>query len=193
MTCDIASKIIDEYWKWYQNKITQNNTTFYPSNSCPVDKEYFVSKRQTAGILIAAHNCGIIVNFQELVTDEGLTQIANLIKDTGNFVKYVIYDNGCHLDTHLKNINFNYPEWMVEIKTFIDRFHIKNHIKDCQKYSCDKCDVTKCINSQVCEQLFYTIGKLKHITKHMHKNHFNFFLLQILSSLNKKTDLKEKT
>jgi hypothetical protein len=107
LTYDLASKIIDEYWKWYQNKITQNNTTFYPSNSCPVDKEYFVSKRQTAGILIAAHNCGIIVN---LVTDESLTRIANLIKDTGSFVKNVIYNNGCHLYTHLKNINFKFTK-----------------------------------------------------------------------------------
>jgi hypothetical protein len=90
-------------------KIKSHKTTqlFIHQTHVPVDKKYFVSKRQTAGILIAAHNCGIIVN---LVTDEGLTRIANLIKDTGSFVKDVIYNNGCHLYTHLKNINFKFTK-----------------------------------------------------------------------------------
>jgi hypothetical protein len=38
-------------------KIKPNKTTFYPSNSCLIYKEYFVNKRQTAGILIAAQLC----------------------------------------------------------------------------------------------------------------------------------------
>jgi hypothetical protein len=43
-----------------------------------VNKENFCNKRCSAGILIAAHSCGIIVNFKEMVTDEGSTQIADL-------------------------------------------------------------------------------------------------------------------
>ena len=102
------------------------------------NKEYFTNKKGTGGVLLAVYSCGIIANFQEMVTDEGLTQVASFIRDTGKFVKYVIYDNGCHLQKHLQNPHYNYPQWMTEIRCFIDRFHIKNHQNKCQKYSVDK-------------------------------------------------------
>ena len=119
-----------------------------------------------------------------MVTDEGLTQIADLIKDTGEFVKFVIYDNGCHLQKHLQNTKYEYPQWMTEIRCFIDRFHLKNHNKSCLKYSCDKIEETAFINSQVCEQLFDKSGKFNHMAKHMSKYHFIFFMLQIFTRLN---------
>ncbi len=161
-----------------------------PKTTCPVNKEYYVNKRHTAGIIVAAYSCGIIINFLELITSEGLTQIVNLIQDTGlESIKHVCYDNGCHLDSHIKNIDYDYPKAVRDLNCCIDRFHLKNHMKECQKYSCDNNSTTKQINSQVCEQLFYTIGKFKHITKHMNKYHFNFFLLQIFNSLNKNRNL----
>ena len=190
MTKEISSQIIDNYWNWVNGFQEEKEFNPIESSICSVTKEYFNNKKRTGGILVAAHSCGIIVNFQEMKTDEGLTQIANFIEDTGDFIKYVIYDNGCHLQSHLKNNQFNYPQWMTNINCFIDRFHLKNHKKICEKFSVDKNEATCFANSEICEQLFYTISKFKYAAKHMNKFHFIFFLQQIFHRLNEKRKLK---
>jgi hypothetical protein len=121
-----------------------------------------------------------------MITGEGLIQVANLIEETNRMetIKYVCYDNGCHLEKHVNNTAYLYNDRTKAIKYFIDRLHIKNHNKECVKYSCDKDDVVRLINSSVCEQLFYLIGKFKHISKHMSKYHFNFFYLMLFQSMN---------
>ena len=129
-----------------------------------------------------------------MITGEGLQKAANLIEvmNEKNTIKYVCYDNGCHLQQHVNNKLYNYNNQTRNIKYFIDRFHIKNHQKECLEYSCDKDNVVKLINSSVCEQLFDKIGKFKHITKHMPKNHFNFFYLMLFESRNKKVNINKK-
>jgi hypothetical protein len=182
LSSEIPPSVIDQYWKWKNNKKTDLKSV------CNVDKEYFICKNRTAGVLVAAHSCGVIVNYKEMITAEGLTQVARLVETTNSFqeIKYVCYDNGCKLDSHVNNMDYNYPDSVRNIKFFIDRLHLKNHIQECQKYSCDKDKVMRFINSQVCEQLFYSIGKFKHMTKHMSKNHFNFFYLMVFEEMNKK-------
>jgi hypothetical protein len=115
-----------------------------------------------------------------------LIQCAQLIEDTNKLgeIKYVCYDNTCHLDKHVNNKSYNYDSQTKEIQFFIERFHIKNHNSNCAKYSCDKNIIVKKINSSVCEQKFYTLGKFKFISKHMSKLHFNFFYLMVFESSN---------
>ena len=74
-----------------------------------------------------------------MITGEGLIQSAKLIEETNQYaeIKNVCYDNGCHIDKQVKNPSYNYKNETKEIKFFIDRFHIKNHNKNCAKYSCD--------------------------------------------------------
>jgi hypothetical protein len=153
-----------------------------------VNKEYYNCKTRTAGLLVAYRSCGYISNFSEMITGEGLIQSANLIENTNQFgeIKNVCYDNGCHLDKHVNNKSYSYEIQTKEIKFFIDRFHIKNHNKSCVKYSCDNDSIVKKINSSVCEQQFYTLGKFKYISEHMSKLHFNFFYMMIFECLNKK-------
>jgi len=117
----------------------------------------------------------------------GLVQVGKLVEECNLIqkVEYVCYDNGCHLDKHINNSQYNYNSETKKIKFFIDRFHIRNH-KQCGKYSLDIDEKMNTFNSSACEQLFYICGLFKHITKHMSKYHFNFFYLIIFDSLNKK-------
>ena len=80
MTKEISSQNIDNYWKWVNGFQEEKEFNPIESSICSVTKEYFNNKKRTGGILVAAHSCGIIVNFQEMKTDEGLTQIANFIE-----------------------------------------------------------------------------------------------------------------
>ncbi len=95
-------------------------------------------------------------------------------------IKYICYDNSCYLaeiDHSLKN------------KTFVnDRFHLKNHKrKKCQTiHNCDTYSDLQGLNSEICEQKFYKISKLKHQVKHMNKYRNKFFFLEILNLLNKR-------
>jgi hypothetical protein len=203
LSSQLSSKLIDNYVKWKnrnfgpsQSKfkifsevktLNKNLSYMHFQGACKVNKNYFNCKRRTARLLVAAHSCGMIINFSEMITGEGLTQAASLIEscNQNHIIKNVCYDNGCHLDSHVKNKHYNYKEETKKIKFFIDRFHIRYHNKDCQKYSLDKDDSVKNFNSSVCEQLFYRISKFKHITKHMSKLHFHFFYLMLFEALNK--------
>jgi hypothetical protein len=73
-------------------------------------------------------------------------------------------------------MDYNYPDSVINIRFLIDHLQFKNQIQECRKYRCDKDKVMRFINRQVCEQLFYSIGKFKHKTKHISKNNFNYFL-----------------
>ncbi len=45
------------YWKWKSNKKIDLKSV------CNLDKEYFICKNRTAGVLVASHSCGVIVNY----------------------------------------------------------------------------------------------------------------------------------
>ncbi len=91
-----------------------------------------------------------------MITGEGLKQAASLIQETNRreTIKYVCYDNGCHLEKHVNNIAYDYNEKTKAIKYFIDRFHLRNHKTECTKYSWDNDIIVRLVNSSVCEQLF---------------------------------------
>ena len=40
-------------------------------DKCTVNKEYFNCKKRTASLLVAAHSCGFISNYSEMITNEG--------------------------------------------------------------------------------------------------------------------------
>ena len=178
---ELPSKVIDAYLKWKNNKIKANYA------ACKIDKEYFYNKNRTAGLIVITHSCGMIVGYKEMITSEGLTQIAQLIESTiviNPTIKYACYDTGCKLSAHVQNNQYNYSSSIKDLQFFIDRFHLGNHVKACQKFSCDKNEVVKNINSSICESEFYTFGKYKHVVKHMSQNHYMFFFRMIFESYN---------
>ena len=80
----------------------------------------------------------------------------------------------------------------------IDRFHLKNHKqKKCQtKHNCETYSDLEDVNTEICEQKFSRMSRLKHQVnhqvRHMNKHRFNFFFLQFISLLNVRESIKLK-
>ena len=139
---------------------------------------------------ITSYSCGIIINYAELIRSEGFEFVAGFLEKTierlNNEIKYICFDNACHLYGVNEKLND---------KTFvIDRFHLKNHkqMKCKTKHNCDSYVGLEDLNTEICEQKFSRMSRLKHQVKHMNKHRFNFFLLQFISLLNLKESMKWK-
>ncbi len=139
---------------------------------------------------IASFSCGIIINYEELIKSEGLVVVSKFLESTINClndeVKYICYDNACHLS----GVN----EILKEKKFVIDRFHLQNHTQNkCQTiYNCKSYPELEGLNTEICEQKFQNISKLKHQLKHMNKHRFKFFFLEYINLSNLKQVLKSK-
>jgi hypothetical protein len=152
------------------------------------------NKIRTKGVLLTAYNCGIICSYCEILSSESLTQVTQLLLDTISystvFPKYIIYDNACHLSVYIKNHNIGDKskrgDILMKSKFVIDRFHIKNHVRDdChQVYNADLHKELFSVNSDVCEEVNYWFGIYKHAMKHMNFIRFNYFMYIILNLYN---------
>ncbi len=64
-------------------------------------------KCRTEGLLVAAYNCGIVLAYREFLTHESPTQVATFYLDIANrlrlVLKYLVYDDGCHLKSFIEN------------------------------------------------------------------------------------------
>lgn len=169
---------LDRYWK------IENNRTYH---ECEVQKDLCLNKRKTGGIVVGASPCGLFLNFFEIIKGESISTICdnllNIVELLGKNFEYCIYDNACHLSEFVKKKNLTE---FSKMKFIIDNFHIKNHKRPkCKlEFSSDNYFELKNINTQVCEQLFSKISKLKHNVKHMSKNHFIFYFIYIFHNLN---------
>jgi hypothetical protein len=179
------STVIDQYNKRWCDE--------YDENDCKVNKEIpCLNKKKTGGILLFSKSCGYISNLYEMIRHEGLKMINKKLVQLNSLsrIENCIYDNGCNLHQNILNNNVTK---LLNIDFFIDRFHIFNHTKKkCQKYNLDLKPELNLINSQVCEQTFNYFNRIKYMTKHMSKNHFNFFMLLMVDNFNKKKIFKNK-
>lgn len=85
------------------------------------------------GILTVSHGCGIVLRFNEMISSESRTSVLYILNEVFKITKfkykYCLYDDGCHLDESLKIHINEYPE-LNDLKIYIDRFHIKNHVRN---------------------------------------------------------------
>lgn len=140
---------------------------------------------------MASHGCGLILGFNELITSESRTDVIEFLKNlftiTERAYEYCLYDNGCHLSESIQ-ANLAHNNILKDLKCYIDKFHLKNHVRTCCKTIYNPYNQTEIadIDTQICEQKFGTINKHKHAVKHMTKYHFIFFWLCIFENLNTK-------
>lgn len=92
-----------------------------------------------------------------------------------------------HLEKKQRNKNCHERlKSISDIKYVVDRLHIKGHS---QKWCTERCHPDlfpelENVNTVVCEQINFWLGKFKHIMKHMNIYRFNFFLFIILNEYN---------
>ncbi len=116
--------------------------------------------------------------------------LLEIITNSDEFPKFIIYDNACHLAEFIKSRSisqYSIRGKILEESTFvIDRLHIKNHVRDeCHKfYNVDLHNELYEINTVVCEELNFWLGSYKYAMKHMNYSSFNFFLYIILEDYN---------
>ena len=165
------------------------NSSILNQDQCPIDKEYTaLNKKKTHGILVAVYSCGTICYFDEMIRSESLNlianQIFNIMKLNKKELNYVIYDSACHLHEFISKRS-EYNE-LNNIKFYIDRFHLQNHVREkCHKdHNVDNNLKLKAINSQKAEQFFALNKRFKSITKNMDRIYFNLFYLIIFDELN---------
>lgn len=75
----------------------------------------------------------------------------------------------------------------VKKKFAVDKMHIKGHtetwcLENCNPYNFKELNE---INTMVCEQINFTLGRYKYIMKHMSSGVYNFYLYIVLNELNK--------
>lgn len=137
---------------------------------------------------ITSFSCGIIINYEELIKSEGPKLVSKFLETTINKldseIKYLCYDNACHLC----GVN----EALKEKIFVIDRFHLNNHTPSKCKttHNCASYPELKGLNTEICEQKFQNISKLKHQMKHMNKQRYKFFFLEYINLSNLKETLK---
>ena len=113
-----------------------------------------------------------------------------LINDKiGKIPEYIVYDDGCHLKRFCQSRSeVSERAKIIKTKKFVvDKLHIQNHTDhDCKK-NChpNLFPDLKPINTVICEQINFWLGKYKYITKHMNFYRYNFFLFTLLSNYNK--------
>ena len=75
----------------------------------------------------------------------------------------------------------------TKVKYIVDRLHIVGHSQTWCKDIChpDLYPDLKEVNTMICEQINFWLGRFKFIMKHMNQSRFNFFLYLILNQYNK--------
>ena len=75
----------------------------------------------------------------------------------------------------------------TKVNYIVDRLHIVGHSQTWCKDIChpDLYPDLKEVNTMICEQINFWLGRFKFIMKHMNQSRFNFFLYLILNQYNK--------
>jgi len=100
----------------------------------------------------------------------------------GDVPKYIVYDDACHLKTFCENrahISERIRK-VCDFKFVIDKMHIQGHIptkcrSDCHPKNYPELHAPININTVVCEQINFWIGRFKYIVKHMNYFRYIFF------------------
>lgn len=151
-------------------------------------------KVRTRGIETLCSNCGTILAFKEIYGSESLTQGALLylelfqnFKGT-NFPKYFVYDNACNMMKfcQTRTQTSDRANILGKIKYVVDKLHIKGHVGEFCHSHChpDLFPELKELNTVVCEQKNFWLGRYKYSLKHMNSYRYNFFLYIICDEYN---------
>ncbi len=157
------------------------------------DKQYAKRKHRTAGICLAAFNCGIIIHFVELFGSESLSQVyCFLVKLYSQCVlpQKLAYDDGCHLKKFVTNLKRASTTAVAAILAalliVVDRMHFKGH-KDkwCKKHmNPDKHREFDKLNTETCEQTFSWGSRYSAMARHMNFPRYHLFLFSLFDMYN---------
>eukprot|EP00111_Clytia_hemisphaerica_P005748 TCONS_00016667-protein len=168
------------------------------SLKCGTDKSKHIAKnKKTAGVLVMAKPCGIVVNIKELFNCESISQVYGhlhdlLSQDEYQSINCIVYDDACHLLKYSKNPvrkdDTNTSKRIATLEMKIDRFHYRNHVDPWCRRVCNPktSDHLAGVNTETCEQLFSWFSKYAPMTKHMNRQRFIFLTLYLLHFHNKK-------
>ncbi len=157
------------------------------------EKQYAKRKHRTAGICLAAYNCGIIIHFVELFGSESLSQVyCFLVRLYSQCVLplSLAYDDGCHLAKFARNAKRAASTAVAGVLALltivVDRMHFKGH-KDkwCKKHmNPDKHKEFDRLNTESCEQTFSWGSGYSSMTRHMNYPRYHLFLFSMFDMYN---------
>jgi hypothetical protein len=106
--------------------------------------------------------------------------------------EYIVYDDACHLRRYLENSKNHISKTdrlnnLCSKKFVVDKLHIQGHTERWCHLNCHPNlfpDLTD-INTVVCEQINFILGRYKYIIKHMSAERCNFYIYILLNELNK--------
>lgn len=159
----------------------------------------------TAGILAMVKPCGIITAVSEMYTCESSSQVfAFLLRTLSECaaINYIGYDRACEFEPFWKKLaakgNPGAQLLLNKLEFLVDIFHVIRHVnRKCMPLE----DNSECryhphlprfsnihgVITEVAEQVFSWLRKLKSNVRHMSRNKFRFFLEDVILSKNECT------
>ncbi|KAJ7362131.1 hypothetical protein OS493_013222 [Desmophyllum pertusum] len=120
--------------------------------NCGTEKGKHKSKNhRTAGILVFAKPCAVVVDVKELFGSEGKSQVYahvhNLLNNTVmDDIGVICYDDACHLKKFAQNpVRSDLTEIAKRLKGMkmvCDKFHFRNHVDSWCKVNCNPYSTT---------------------------------------------------
>ncbi len=159
-------------------------------SECPVNKDLpCLNKKKNRRSHCINVAMWFFLNYKEIISSESCTLVASIIQETveetDNEFKYIVYDNACKLNAHVKKHPEKYPK-ILNAKYLIDRFHIRNHKNQCFKnYNSDDVEAMKNKNTSICEKTNFMLNRFRFMTKHMTLEHYDYFFLNYMDFENK--------
>lgn len=167
--------------------------------SCNTEKDRIRLNYRTAGILVGAWPCGTINMVAELYGAESKPQVYGALhtflqenKEEMANLRYILYDDGCHLKKYALNPTRSMctptSEWLASLEIVVDKLHFKGHIdtwchQHCNPYT--HSDLEN-VDTEVCEQIFSWLSRYARITQSMNQQHFLFYILYLCDAHNRK-------
>ncbi|XP_065899117.1 uncharacterized protein [Dysidea avara] len=154
-------------------------------------------------ILAGVRPCGIIVLVSELFSCESISQVYAILHEyfrsndsVAHSLEFICYDDGCHLRKYSCNPcrkdETPTAKLLAASEIVIDKMHFSGHTDKWCLATCNP-NVFSGLNNvdtEICEQTFAWLSRYCHVTRHMTRNTFVFFLLYLCDLHNRREETK---
>ena len=149
--------------------------------------------RRSGGRLVACSGDGMVLQAEEFLGGESLTQRAGFVAQCLHefpSIQTVVHDDACHLQAFMSKWLCKHPKLRYpSLRFVIDKFHARGHVdpwcrQHCHPDAPGNAERLQLVNTSACELLFAWLSGYKGAFRHMRKQTAQFFILELLDMRN---------
>ena len=149
--------------------------------------------RRSGGWLVACSGDGMVLQAEEFLGGESLTQRAGFVAQCLHeypSIQTVVHDDACHLQAFMSKWLCKHPKLCYpSLRFVIDKFHARGHVdpwcrQHCHPDAPGNAERLQLVNTSACELLFAWLSGYKGAFRHMRKQTAQFFILELLDMRN---------